>query len=426
MEPVPLKPRSGARAALALLLGINLFNYIDRYILAAVEPEIRRTFFLPGDSNAMAKTGWLATAFLVSYMISAPIFGRLADRYSRWLLVGVGVAIWSLASGATGLAATFGILLLTRIFVGIGEGAYGPAAPTILADFYPLQVRGRVMAVFFMAIPVGSALGYAFAGWANAHWGWRTAFYLVVPPGVLLAALCLAMREPRQRAKNVEVVARSRRADFITLLKTRSYVVNTFASAAMTFAIGGIAFWTPAYIYDYRGEPDLGRINLNFGAIVVAAGFLATLLGGWAGDKLRPRYPGSYFLLSGVGMLIGFPFVIAMLFIPFPWAWLAIFFAVFFLFLNTGPCNTALANVTHPSLRATGFAVNIFVVHAFGDAISPPLIGAIAGHTNMNVAFFVVSFTMALAGIVWLWGAKYLPADTAAVEAACLPNPLAN
>jgi MFS family permease len=228
------------------------------------------------------------------------------------------------------------------------------------------------------------------------------------------------MREPRRGESNraAAPARRSRRVDIVTLFKTRSYVVNTIAGAAMTFAIGGLAFWTPANIYEFRKQPDLARINLTFGAIVVVAGFFATLLGGWAGDKLRPRFAGSYFLVSGVGMLTGFPFVIVMLFIPFPWAWLAIFIAVFFLFLNTGPSNTALANVTHPLIRATGYAVNIFMVHALGDAISPPLIGMIAGHTNMNVAFIVVSITMAFAGILWLWGAKYLLADTALVEAA--------
>jgi MFS family permease len=414
------QPKAGARAALSLLLGINLFNYIDRYVLAAVEPEIRRAFFAADDLDAKAKTGALATAFLVSYMVSAPIFGRMADRWSRWLLIGGGVAVWSLASGATGLAGSFFILLLTRIFVGIGEGAYGPAAPTILADLYPLKIRGRIMAVFFMAIPVGSALGYAFGGWANAHFGWRWAFYLVMPPGLLFAFLCTFMRDPRNLAARQKAKAerKSRLIEFGVLFRTPSYVLNTLASAAMTFAIGGIAFWTPTYIYEYRQQPDLAHINITFGGITVVAGILATLLGGWAGDKLRDRFAGSYFLVSGTGMVLAFPFVILMLILPFPFAWVAIFFAVFFLFLNTGPANTALANVTHPSIRATGFAVNIFIIHALGDAISPPLIGAVAGHTNMNIAFGVVSVTVLLSGLLWLRGMKYLPADTATIDKA--------
>ncbi|PYJ09107.1 MAG: MFS transporter [Verrucomicrobia bacterium] len=410
---------SGARPALALLLGINLFNYIDRYILAAVEPEIRRAFFSPDDIDAKTKTGTLATAFLLTYMLSAPIFGRMADRLPRWWIIGGGVAVWSLASGATGLAGSFTILLVTRIFVGIGEGAYGPAAPTILADLYPLTIRGRVMAVFFMAIPVGSALGYGFAGFINAHWDWRWAFYLVAPPGLLLAILCTFMREPK-RGESSAKSSRSRRADIMTLFKTRSYVLNTLACAAMTFAIGGLAFWTPSYIYEYRGQTNLAQVNMIFGALTVAAGILGTLSGGWAGDKLRSRFPGSYFLVSGLGMIIGFPFIIVMLFIPFPWAWISLFIAMFFLFSNTGPANTALANVTHPFVRATGFALNIFIIHALGDAISPPLIGAIAGRTNMNVAFLVVSAAMLVSGVIWLYGMRYLAADTAAVESQTL------
>jgi MFS family permease len=155
---------------------------------------------------------------------------------------------------------------------------------------------------------------------------------------------------------------------------------------------------------------------LTFGAILVIAGLGATLLGGIVGDKLRPRYPGSYFLVSGTAMLVGFPFTIAMLFVPFPWAWICIFLACFCLFFNTGPTNTILANVTHPAMRASAFALNILVIHLFGDVISPFVIGAITDATpekNMNVAFLCVSAMVFLGGLLWLWGARYLERDTA-------------
>lgn len=435
----------GAGRALALLLAINLFNYIDRYILAAVEPLIADHFFAATDETAMAKTGGLATAFLVSYMLLAPLFGWLADRFSRWLLIAGGVALWSLASGWSGLAQTFTALVVTRIFVGVGEAAYGPSAPTIISDLYSVEKRGRMLSFFYIAIPVGSALGYAFGGGIasaiskpDAGWelwlqrlaasmgdseGWRWPFYLVTLPGLVLAVLCLFMRDPRGvRARAEQASARPTvtMSDVLALFRIPSYVLNTAAMTAMTFAIGGISFWLPRYLYkdraaDFGGAPSLGQINLTFGAITVVAGLLATLLGGWVGDRIRKKIPSSYFLVSGVAMLLAFPVTILMLRSPFPGAWVLVFFAIFFLFFNTGPANAALANVTPPGTRATAFALNILLIHALGDAISPPLIGWIAGQTSMNFAFVIVSAMMVVASTFWFIGTRYLARDTAAV-----------
>jgi hypothetical protein len=118
-------------------------------------------------------------------------------------------------------------------------------------------------------------------------------------------------------------------------------------------------------------------------------------------------------LVSGAALLLGFPMILLMLWTPFPWAWVFIFWGVFFLFFNTGPTNTILANVTHPSMRASAFALNILIIHALGDAISPPLIGWIAGFSSMEMGFIVVSLSMLVGGILWLMGAKYLERDTA-------------
>ena len=406
----------GARTALTLLVGINLFNYIDRFVLAAVEPEIRAAFFLPGDPNAMAMTGLLAPAFLVTYMCSAPVLGFLADRFSRWVIVGVCVILWSLATAASGFALTFAALFVTRIFVGIGEGGYGPAAPTILADYFAHRMRGRIMAIFCGAIPVGSALGYVLGGLINHQLGWRWACYLVAIPGILFGLLCFFQKDPRTRTETLGRPERRRAGmdDYLILLRTRSFVINCLAQTAMTFALGGMAFWMSAYLIFRNQSPALA--TSIFGGITVVAGLLSTLLGGFLADRLQKRFSGSYFLVSGVGMILAFPFCIAMLYTPFPLAWGFLFGAVFFVFLNTGPSNAALANVVNPTVRATAFAVNILVIHALGDAISPPLLGAVAGHYDMNVAFLIISAAMLVSGIIWLLGMKYLAADTSAVE----------
>lgn len=406
--------RSGARFALALLLGINLLNYIDRYVLAAVEPNIREAFFKPDDPNAMAVTGLLGTAFFVTYMLSAPALGWLSDRFSRWLIIGSAVILWSLASGASGLAATFGILLFTRVLVGIGEGGYGPAAPTILADLFPLAIRGRVLSAFCAAIPVGGALGYVVGGLIASHWGWRWAFYVVTPPGLLLGIICLFLSDPRGRGVDRPKSERAQWADYLTLFRTRSYVINCFAQTAMTFAFGGLAFWMPAYLR-YRQLPASSG-TATFGGITAVAGLISTIAGGVVADRLQRRFSGSYFLVSGIGMLIAAPLFVAMLFTPFPAAWFLLFGAVFFGFLNTGPSNTALANVALPAVRATAFALNILVIHALGDAAAFPTIGFIAGHSNMNIGFLAISGMMLLSGVLWLAGMKTLGADTERVE----------
>lgn len=440
------QPFPGAGRLLTLLVLINLLNYMDRQVLAAVVGPIKATFFGPGAAGAGetlaavmswceehlgfkpedAVVGLLGTAFMLVYMIGAPVFARLAERTSRWMLIGVGVILWSLASGASGMAATFAALLVTRCLVGVGEAAYGPVAPVIISDLYPVQNRGRVLAWFYMAIPVGSALGYVLGGWVAGsglgEWGaaalgaspesWRWAFYLVAPPGILLGIWSFFMREPqRGRADGIHVHAVSVRwRDYLVLLRTPSYVLCTLGMTAMTFSIGGMAFWMPYFLETRPGAP--AQSTLIFGLITVAAGLSGTLLGGMAGDRLRTRFDGAYFLVSGTAMLVGFPLFFSVLHAPFPWVWLLLFLTIFCLFFNTGPTNTILANVTHPSLRAAGFALNILVIHALGDVISPVVIGLLSDWLqDIGAAFLSVSVMFVAAGVFWLLGARHLRAD---------------
>ena len=438
----------GARWSLALLLAINLFNYIDRYVLAGVEERIQADF---GSSDVLM--GLLPLAFMISYMCLAPLFGWLSDRYHRWSLIGIGVLLWSLASGATGLTASISAMLLTRIFVGVGEAAYGPVAPTLIADLFPIQRRGTVLAWFYAAIPVGSALGYLLAAAVLKilHLSWHWSFFIVVPPGILLGVLAFRMRDPPRGAADATTVAEKPKpatlADYKRLLHIPSYLIDTAGMTTMAFAMGGIAFWIPKYLVwraIYAGTIDPGNdemrrtaladANWVFGLIVVVSGLLGTLAGGWLGDRLRARWPGSYFLVSGGSLLVAFPLVLLVPAVDFPQAWILIFVAVFCLFFSTGPTNTILVNVTPPAIRAAAFAVNIFLIHALGDAFSPFMIGWVneafsnpdtihpgikaAGQAgrmfsgNMNVGFYLMSAMVLISGVLWLWGAKYLERDT--------------
>lgn len=434
----------GARMALGLLLAINLFNYLDRQVLAAVVPHLKESLFQSGQAHGMegvlawgqqhlgfkpenALIGLLSMAFMVCYMVAAPWFGRLAVRHSRWLIIGLAVMVWSLASGASGLAVTFVGLLLTRCLVGVGEAAYGPAAPALLSDYYPVQVRGRILSVFYLAIPVGSALGYVLGeqvaksnigAWAASWMGratesWRWAFYLVVLPGLALGTWALFLREPLKASMRAAPRAAGLK-DYLSFFRIPSFVYCTLGMAAMTFAIGGIGFWMPYFLEHLPGKP--GSPTTIFGLLTVVSGLSATLAGGWAGDRLRERFPGSYFLVSGTAMLVGFPVFLAALYAGYPWIWPGIFLACFCLFFNTGPTNTILANVAPPLLRPAAFALNILIIHLLGDVISPVIVGLVADRWDLRTGFLVVGLMFLVSGVLWLIGSRHLARDTARAE----------
>jgi MFS family permease len=424
MSESPAAPTSTAtkrryRFALYLLILINVFNYVDRQVLAAVQQPIAQEF---GSTKTMM--GWLLTGFLLVYMIFAPIFGWWADRYSKWKLIGFSMVLQSLASGGSGIAQGYWMLLFMRCAVGIGEAAWGPAAPALLSQMYSVEKRGKILSYFYAAIPFGSALGYVVGGAMLSIMGhWRWAFYVLMPPGVIIGLICFFMKDPQP-----EVLAagetRSAKPDFrryITLMKIPSYALNCAAMTFMTFAIGGIAFWMPEYLKVDHGLSEWAS-TAGFGIVAAAAGIVATIIGGTLGDRLRPRFPGSYFLVSAVGLILGMPLVMLLMITPFPYAWGVLFAAVFCLFLNTGPGNAILANVVPAPLRSGGFALNIFIIHLLGDAISPPVIGWIADHnktattSGLGMGFVVVSIMLGIGGIVAWLGARHLERDTKAAN----------
>ena len=403
-------PRRAAFWAVALLTLANLLNYLDRFIVPALVESLKRSEMKPND----AQLGLLATAFLIVYMLASPVFGRLGDRGNRPRLLAAGVALWSLATAAGAFAGSYAALFAARAAVGVGEAAYATIAPAMLADLYPREKRGRAFAVFFLATPVGSALGYILGGLIDQRYGWRAAFLVAGAPGLLLALAFLALRDPPRGGAEPEESGdlrspgpqEARVAGFFgpwrRLLRNGLYVRTVAGYAAYTFALGALAFWTPAFLERVRGVPR-AEATVVFGAIAVATGIVGTLAGGWLTDRLKPEGRRPELWLSGWATLAAAPFAAAAFFLPERSAYLtAIVVAELLLFCSTGPINAVIVGVVSPAERATASALAIFAIHAFGDVPSPPLVGLLSDSRGLQTAFLVLLPPALLVG-GWIW-----------------------
>jgi MFS family permease len=297
--------------------------------------------------------------------------------------------------------------------VGIGEASFGTVSPGLISDFFSKERRGRVLSFFYLAIPVGSAIGYIMGGILGQVFGWHSAFFMAALPGLVLAVPLFLLREP-PRGATEKGAKRSvlRPADYVSLFKNRSFVITTLAMAAMTFAMGGLAQWVPTFLYRMHGQ-SVATGNALFGAITVIAGIAGTLTGGWLGDRLQERSGKGYLTISGMGFLVGTPITVYALVSPTLHGCLtAVFFAEFFLFFNTGPLNTTIVNVTDPSVRAMAFAVNIFFIHALGDAVSPAILGHLSDLWGLRAALLITPLMILLAAGFSFLCTGYVEEDT--------------
>jgi predicted MFS family arabinose efflux permease len=403
--------RRSARAALGVLTGVNVLNYADRYVGAAMLPLI-----LAGLGLTDAEGGLLQSAFILSYSLFSPLAGWLGDRWARLRLAAAGVLVWSLATIASGLAPTYAALLLARTVIGIGEASYAIVTPSLLSDLYPPERRTRVFAIFYAAIPVGTALGYALGGTVGTAFGWRTAFFFAGLPGAFLAFALLALTEPERGASDPEgprPATPLRVGPSLRALAARpSYLYNTAAQVLYTFAMGGLATWMPTY-YVRERSLDLGTASTTFGGLLLIAGFVGTILGGQLTDRLAPRLGGAQFAVSGASLVLALGSTLGAVLAPAPAVfWPCTFVTLLLLFLNIGPLNAAMANVLPPDLRARGFALSTMAMHLLGDAASPWLIGVASDHVGLTAPILASGVLLALAGLLLLLGRGALERDT--------------
>jgi MFS family permease len=399
--------RRAALWALGVLTAINLLNYLDRYVVSAIVPDLQGAMSLTD-----TQLGGLMSAFMLVYMVTAPAFGSWGDRGVRTRPIALGVFVWSLATALSGLAQNYAQLLAGRALVGIGEAAYVAIAPALLADCFATEGRGRVYAVLNMAIPVGAALGYIVGGLVSAHWGWRAAFFVAGIPGLALSAGVLWLPDPPRGAQDAPrpadaaAAAASPLAIYLGLLRRWPYIVVVLGYAAYTFGLGGLAFWMPTFLERVRHIPP-AQATTGFGAIVLITGFVGTFAGGWLGDYFLRFSRQAYLWFSGTVTLLAVPCALFALLAPAPAVYYpAIVGAQLLLFMSTGPINAAIVNIAGPLERASAVALSMFAIHLLGDVPSPALIGRVSHLSSLGEATLIVPVAFAVAGVIWLIAAR--------------------
>ncbi len=399
MSQTDLQPRT----ALIVLTALNLLNYVDRNVLFAVQPLVQDEFHLTN-----AQVGYLTSAFLGFYMIAAPFVGPLADRYSRKMMIVLGAVFWSGLTLLTAVTHNYTEVLIRHTLVGVGEATFVTIAPTFVSDLFAERIRGRILGVFYLAIPVGSAAGYLLGGYLAPQHGWRFPFYVAAAPGFVIALVVLFLKEP-ERGQFDSLKETPERGTILGLARNPAFLTSTLGMAAMTFSLGGIQVWMPKFLFSERGY-TLEAANFAFGIIIVVDGILAALVGGWLGDYLLPRMKSSYYLVSAASMLLGVPVMIVALFVRGPLMIPAIGVAAFFLLLNTAPLNAAVINSVGAHIRVTALAVNIFIIHLLGDVPSPTMMGWVADKRSLQAAFILPVIAMGISSAILFYGMKFAPA----------------
>ncbi|PYX65322.1 MAG: MFS transporter [Acidobacteria bacterium] len=395
-------PRLYPRTALLVLTALNLLNYIDRSVLFAVQPLVQSEFHLND-----AQIGRVTTLFFVFYTVAAPLMGPLADRYSRRMVIVLGAFAWSGVTLLTAVTHSYLALLIRHTLVGVGEASFVTVSPTFVVDLFPEQRRGRVLGVFYLAIPVGTALGYLIGGYFGTRFGWRAPFYIAGAPGFLLAFIMMFIPEPK-RGQFDSLRDTPERATVLGLARNPAFWTATLGMAAMTFSLGGLQVWMPTFLSRVRGY-SLDSANKIFGAIIAFDGIIASLAGGWLGDRLLKRKKSAYYLVSAVSLAMGVPAMMMALFTSGSAMLPALLVAAFLVLLNTAPLNAAIINSVGAHIRATAIAVNLFVIHFLGDALSPWVIGKISDRSSLQSGFISAVVAIALSSAILFYGMRFAP-----------------
>lgn len=395
-------------ASLCLLTGLNLLDYLDRQILSAVLPPLQQELGLSDE-----RAGTIGTAFMLGYFLTSPIFGYLGDRMPRRWLVAAGVFVWSLGTLLSGHASAFEMLVLFRVLVGFGEASFGTISPGWIADLFGPKRRNNAISWFYLAIPVGSALGYLLGGWIGAKYGWRAAFLWAGYPGLLLAFTLFLLREPARGASEPDdASAGAKRGDaplgwrsYSLLGKYPSYLLVVAGYVAQAFAMGGFSFWAPTFLVRVH-RMELSAASGFFGQALVITGLLATLGGGYLATAWQRRTGTGYAWVLALSAIAAVPAAFAAFASrDLTQAKVALAAAMFCLFLCTGPLNTLILETVPVRMRASAVAASIFSIHMFGDLWSPQFIGYLSDRSGdlRHACLWALPGALVVSAALWCW-----------------------
>jgi MFS family permease len=411
-----VKPDSGvakgATVALVLLTGMNFVNYLDRYILPAVQEQVKGEFRLSDN-----QLGSLTSFFFFAYVLSSPITAWLGDRFPRKMVIVIAALCISAMNFFTASVHSYMSLNIRHAALGVGEACFGIFAPTLLADFYAEDRRNTVLTIFNVAIPVGAAMGFLVGGMIGHSHGWRMAFIASAIPGAVIAVLILLfMREPA-RAGKAERKASHDKASVLSLLKNGAYLSSILGYAAVTFSLGGISWWMVSFLQRMNGYSQ-DKAGTIMGGITVVCGLGGTICGGVLAQWWSKRTEKALYLVPALSAVLAVPPAMLCFFGPKSLTLPALGLAVFLIFLGTGPVNAATLNAVPANLRATAMAGQLFTIHVLGDAFSPKIIGIISDHSNLRLGLGSTLVTMLVGGVIFFVGARYAPKLHHSVEGA--------
>ena len=372
---------------LALLVLVNLVNYLDRQLIFPLFPYLKEEFGLTD-----FRLGLLGTVFIVVHALASLPFGWLADRWSRRKIIGFGVLFWSGATALTGLAQSFRMLLISRSLVGVGESAYAPAGTAMLSDAFPDSLRARVQSIFTLGMFVGGIAGMMLSGVLAAKFGWRPAFFIVAVPGMILAFFCFRIREPQRRHT-------ARPSGAGKLLRNRAFLLTLVSAALVAFAASAFVTWGITFAVRYHGL-TVKQASLILGPVSMGGGLLGVGFGGWLADKLQSKFPGGRAVVIAVGFLASAPLLyVGLQSDTRTGFYVAIALATFFLTWYHGPATAIVHDLAPLDLRSAAFGLYMLFIHLVGNATAPTVIGALADRTSLRTAMMLPVATTFLSAV---------------------------